>query len=222
MGTKRRIRALGLAGGAIAGAYHFAVRPWHRQWGATNDEATESLPGDDFVSDCDVSSTRGITIAAPARVVWPWLVQLGQSRGGFYSYERLETLFGLEIHNADRILPEYQRLDVGDEVRLGPPGSETPSFHVALVDPGRSLVLSAPGWETGESQATWTFVLHEVTPGATRLLVRFRGRSETLRERVMNRLFVEPVQFAMERKMLKGIRERAERARTSATEGQRR
>ncbi|AFK18207.1 hypothetical protein E6P09_05425 [Haloferax mediterranei ATCC 33500] len=222
MGTRRIIRALGLAGLGIASTYYLAIRPWHRRWGTTNDEAAGPLPGDDFVSDYDTSSTRAITIGAPARAVWPWLVQLGQGRGGFYSYERLENLFGLGIDNADRILSEYQHLDVGDEVRLGPPGANAPSFHVALVDPGRSLTLSAPGWETGESPAVWTFALHEVTPNTTRLIVRFRGRSETLRERVVNRLIIEPVQFAMERKMLKGVRERAERTRASATEGRRR
>ncbi|ELZ93126.1 MULTISPECIES: hypothetical protein [Haloferax] len=222
MGTRRLIRALGLAGIGVVGTYLLAVRPWHRRWGTTDDEATGWLPGDDFVAEADVSSTRAITITAPARAVWPWLVQLGQGRGGFYSYERLENLFGLQIHNADRILPQHQRLDVGDEIRLGPPGSGAPSFRVAFVDPERSLVLSAPGWETGESPATWTFALHEVAPGATRLVVRFRGRSETLRERAMNRLVVEPVQFAMERKMLKGIRSRAERARASPTGGRHR
>ncbi|KAB1186700.1 MULTISPECIES: hypothetical protein [Haloferax] len=226
MGTKRLLRAagraLGVAGVALSGAYLFALRPWHRRWGTTDTEAAGALPGDDFVGDADVVSTRAITIATPARAIWPWLVQLGQGRGGFYSYERLENLFGLQIHSADHILPSHQHLSVGDVIRLGPPGSNTPSFHVALVDPGRTLVLSAPGWETGASTATWTFALHEISPSATRLIVRFRGRSTSLRERVFNRLVVEPIQFAMERKMLKGIRKRAERARASPTEGRRR
>ncbi|KAB1197264.1 MULTISPECIES: hypothetical protein [Haloferax] len=226
MGTQRVLRALGRALGtvglALTGAYLLALRPWHRRWGATDAEATGTLPGDDFVGDADVVSTRAITIAASARAVWPWVVQLGQGRGGFYSYERLENLFGLQIHNADHILSEHQHLGVGDEIRLGPPGSNAPSFRVALIDPGRTLVLSAPGWETGSSEATWTFALHEVSPSATRLIVRFRGHSPSLGSRVVNRLVVEPVQFAMERKMLKGIRKRAERARASATEGRRR
>ncbi|WP_416838622.1 hypothetical protein [Haloferax sp. DFSO52] len=226
MGMKRLLRAigrvLGVVGVALTGAYLFALRPWHRQWGTTDGEATGALPGDDFVGDADVVSTRAITIAASARSVWPWLVKLGQGRGGFYSYERLENFFGLQIHDADNILSEHQHLGIGDEIRLGPPGSNAPSFHVALMDPGRTLVLSAPGWELGASTATWTFALHELSPGATRLVVRFRGQSPSLRARVVNRLVVEPVQFAMERKMLIGIRERAERARASATEGRRR
>lgn len=226
MGTKRILRAFGralaVAGVALAGAYLFALRPWHRRWGTTDTEATGALPGDDFVEDADVESTRAITIAAPARDVWPWVVQLGQGRGGFYSYERLENLLGLQIHDTRNILSDHQHLGVGDEVRLGPPGANVPSFRVAVIDPGRTLVLSAPGWETGGSNATWTFALHEVSPGATRLVVRFRGRSPSLRARLVNRLVVEPVQFAMERKMLKGIRQRAERARASATEGRRR
>ena len=226
MGTKRLLRAfgraLGTVGIALAGAYFFALRPWHRRWGTTDAEASSALPGDDFVEDADVESTRAITIATPARAVWPWLVQLGQGRGGFYSYERLENFFGLQTHTTDYVPSGHQHLSVGDVVRFGPPGSKFPSFRVALVDPGRTLVLSAPGWETGASEATWTFALHEITPGATRLVVRFRGRSPSLRARLVNRLVVEPVQFAMERKMLKGIRRRAERARASTTEGRRR
>ncbi|KAB1192447.1 hypothetical protein GJR96_02930 [Haloferax sp. MBLA0076] len=226
MGTKRLLRAsgraLGLVGVALTGVYLLALRPWHRRWGTTDTEATGALPGDDFVEDADVESTRAITIAAPSRAVWPWLVQLGQGRGGFYSYERLESFFGLQTHDADPTQPSHHHLRVGDAIRLGPLGTNALTFRVAVIDPGRSLVLSAPGWETGASPATWTFALHELSPGSTRLVVRFRGRSTTLRERLVNRLVVEPVQFAMERKMLKGIRKRAERARASATEGRRR
>ncbi|ELZ87623.1 hypothetical protein C453_04694 [Haloferax elongans ATCC BAA-1513] len=219
MGIERLSRALGIAGATLAGSYLLALRPWHRRWGTTDDEASETLPGDDFVDDADWQSTRAITIAAPARAVWPWLVQMGQGRSGFYSYERLESLFGLQIDTAGGNHANQQQLDIGDEVRLGPRGSGLPSFHVAVVNPGESLVLSAPGWETGESDATWTFALHEVAPGATRLVIRFRGRSETLYGRVMNRLVTEPIQFLMERKMLKGIRTRVERGRSAAMNG---
>lgn len=226
MGIKRLLRAfgraIGIAGLALTGVYYLALRPWHRRWGSTDAEATGALPGDDFVGAADVESTRAVTIATPARGVWPWLVRLGHGRGGFYSYERLENLLGLQRHDAGHILTEHQHLGVGDEIRLGPPGSNAPSYRVALVDPGRTLVLSAPGWEVGASEATWTFALHEITPDATRLVVRYRGHSPSLRARLVNRLLVEPIQFAMERKMLLGIRDRAERARASATEGRRR
>ncbi|WP_396610682.1 hypothetical protein ACH9L7_10630 [Haloferax sp. S1W] len=218
MGSKRLSRALGIAGATLAGSY-FALRPWHRHWGTTDEEATGSLPGDDFVEDADWQSTRAITIAAPARAVWPWLVQMGQDRSGFYSYERLENLFGVHLDSTDSIRTEHQHLDVGDEIRLGPFRSAAQSFRVAVVDPGKSLVLSAPGWETGESAATWTFALHEAAPGATRLVIRFRGRSGSLRERLVDRFFVEPIQFLMERKMLKSIRTRVERERSATMDG---
>src|SRR5664279_5588585 len=107
------------------------------RWGATDTEARGELPGDDLVPDPGLTSTRAITIAAAAADVWPWIVQLGQGRGGFYSYDALENLVGCQIHSADHVVPEWQSIAVGDEIRLHPEGG----LMVALVDPGRALVL---------------------------------------------------------------------------------
>src|SRR6266851_6379390 len=125
---------------AIAGAaaaYILLARPRHLRWGTTGQESGEPLPGDDLIADPDLTATRAITVRAPAGRIWPWIVQLGQGRGGFYSYDFLENLAGCDIHSADRIVPEWQDVGAGDEVRLAPQVGLT----VASVEPGRSLVL---------------------------------------------------------------------------------
>ena len=95
-------------------AYAKVVRPWHLRWGATDEEIDESYPGDAIVPRPQVASTRALTINAPVEDVWPWLVQIGQGRGGFYSYTWFENLFLTHMKNADRILPQFQRLEVGE------------------------------------------------------------------------------------------------------------
>ena len=175
------------------------------------------MPGDELVPEPDLQSTRAVTIDAPPAAVWPWLVQMGQGRGGLYSYDALENLVGLDIHSVDEILPEYQELALGDVVRLGKPGS--PSFGAVAIDPRRSLVLVSIDPHTGSpvptpvsrdmGGATWQWLLQAVDGGrATRLISRQRN-AHPASQRVMWRL-VEPVGFVMERRMLLGVRERAE------------
>ena len=141
-------------------------------------------------------------------VAWPWIAQLGQGRGGFYSYDFLENLAGCNIHSADRIVPAWQDVRVGDEVRLFPEGG----LLVAVADPPSGLVLhglAGVGPAAMPFDFSWAFVLHEATDGTTRLVVRERYRSANW----WVRLFVEPVavvSFAMSHKMLRGIRDRAE------------
>jgi hypothetical protein len=185
------------------------VRRWSADWGATTEELAAQLPGDEFV-ESDLTTTRAVTVYARAADVWPWIAQLGQGRGGFYSYDALENLAGCDIHSADRIVPEWQHIVVGAEVRLAPELALT----VAAVDPGWSLVLHG-GIPMGRSPApfdvTWAFVLREEPDGTTRLLSR--ERYEYLRW--WSGFVVEPVSlisFVMSRKMLRGIAERAEHA----------
>jgi hypothetical protein len=203
--------------GAVATGYVFLARSWHLRWGATEQESGASLSGDELLADPDLAATRGITIRAPAAKVWPWVVQLGQGRGGFYSYEALENLVGCDIHNADNIVPEWQRLEVGNEIKLYPGGG----LRVAALEPGRVLVLRGGGVpvETGAPpyDFTWAFVLKEQTDGTTRLLVRERY----CYKKRWAALLVEPVElvsFVMTQRMLRGIRERAERARSRSEE----
>jgi hypothetical protein len=190
------------AGAAALGAYAFAVRPWHLKWGASPVEVEMALPGDELVPEPQLNATHAITINAPAADVWAWLVQMGQTRGGFYSYTWLENLVGCHMQNADRIHPEWQELKVGDEVWLHP---KAPPLRVLKVVPERLIVL----------EKCWTFALRPVDERTTRLVIRGRGNYNpdfkcTLLNFLMWRVIFEPAHFIMERKMLLGIKERAE------------
>jgi hypothetical protein len=195
--------------GALAG-YVLAGRAWQLRWGATDEETTAVLPGDDVLPTPDLVATRAVTVNAPADAVWPWLVQLGQARGGFYTYDVLENLVGCQIHNANCIVPRWQHLAVGDEVRLHPEVALT----VVAMTAGRALVLRG-GVPMGDVPApydfTWAFVVEDRPDGSTRLVVRERYAYT----RRWARLLVEPVavvSFLMSQKMLRGIRDRAEKA----------
>jgi hypothetical protein len=204
----RRVVGAMAIGGAVV-AYILIARPRQLRWGATDEECNEPLSGDDLIVNADLSATRAITIGASADQIWPWIAQLGQGRGGLYSYDFLENLVGCDIHSADRIMPEWQNVVAGDEVRLAP----EVSLVVSSVEPGRSLVLRggipmgniAPPYDF-----TWAFALRDEPNRTTRLLVRERYAYT----RPWARLVVEPaeaVSFVMTQKMLRGIRDRAER-----------
>ena len=193
----------------VAAAYLLAGRRWQLRWGATDQELSARLPGDDLVADPHLVATRAITIRTRPGEVWPWVVQLGQNRGGFYSYDLLENLAGCRIHSSDRVLPGWQDVSVGDPVNLAPEVALT----AAIVDPPRAFVLSG-GIPMGETAPpydfSWSFVL-DGQDTATRLIVRERYRYT----RWWAPLLVEPtelVSFLMHQKMLRGIRDRAERA----------
>jgi hypothetical protein len=188
----------------------FLARPRLLRWGATDQEADGPLPGDELVPNADLVATRAITINASADQVWPWLAQLGQGRGGFYSYDFLENVIGADIHSAHRIVPELQEIAVGDEVLLGPEFG----YDVALVEQGRSLVLRG-GFPIESIEppydSTWAFALRAESDETTRLLVRERYAYK----RPWAPLIVEPTEalsFVMSQKMLRGIKARAEGA----------
>lgn len=227
MGTGRvkgTIRWLATIGAVAVPLYAFAIRPWHLKWGATEAEAGATLPGDELLPNPRLNATHAVTIEAPASAVWPWLVQIGQGRGGFYAYDWLENLFGLNIHSADRVVPEYQNLQVGDVISVMP-GGKGPK--VAILDPNRALVLYTgivntatmeevePGGPMPRSyfSTVWAFILEEVDEETTRLVERFRSTwNPTLSNTLFYRVMLEPAAFLMERKMLLGIKERAENA----------
>ena len=205
-----RPRYAGLAaiGGAKA-AWILLARPRYLRWGATDQECDEVLPGDDLILPADLAATRAITVRASIGQVWPWIAQLGQGRGGFYSYDFLENLVGCDIQSADRVVPEWQDIEVGGEVKLH---REVP-LRVAAVEPGRSLVLRG-GVPMGSSPPpydfTWAFALREQPDNTTRLLVRERYVYTRWWAPLLVEL-VEAVSFVMSQKMLRGIRDRAER-----------
>jgi hypothetical protein len=166
------------------------------------------LPGDDLIATPDLAATRAITVRASADQVWPWIAQLGQGRGGFYSYDFLENLVGCDIHSADHIIPGWQDIKIGDEVKLAP----AVGLDVVALEPGRSLVLRggvAMGAAPPPYDFTWAWVLRDEPDGTSRLLLRERYAYT----RPWARFLVEPaeaVSFVMSQKMLRGIRDRAE------------
>ena len=200
-------------------AYHaFAPwrREWRRRWGARPDEPDAALPGENLIPDPAWEFTHAVSIVADPAQVWPWIAQIGQGRGGFYSFERLENLLGCQITNTNVILPEYQALAAGDEIRLHP---TAPPLQVAEVVPGRSLVLrSAPGEDApGEDSAhavdsVWAFHVVPDGPGNSRLIERGKGQyGVSMVERLFfSPLLFEPIGFVMSREMLLAIKERAE------------
>lgn len=195
---RRPSRLVALTSGLV-GAYLVVGRPLMLHWGATCDELCKPLPGDHLVPDPGTQSTRAVTIEAPAEAVWPWLAQLGQDRAGFYSYAGLENLAGCRMHNADAIHPEWQTRELGEMVSLHPLNG----LPVARFEPGRVLALESWG----------AFVLEPHGPRCTRLIVR--GRIPRGLGALGNALLLEIPHFLMERKMLLGIKERAERAHTA-------
>ncbi len=199
------VAACGVGAAAAAGvATYPRWRRWCLTWGATDDEADGPLPGDDLLAEPSVVTTRAVRVDAPPEAIWPWLVQMGPGRGGAYTYDWIENFFGLGMHSADTILPEFQDLAVGDAQQLGDKG---PVLRVAVLDPEKALVL-----RSDDGSWVWAFAL--VPDGAsTRLISRNRiavpgGSAVT---RALYEYFMEPGSLVMERKMLLGIKQRAER-----------
>ncbi|MEN8114964.1 MAG: hypothetical protein ABFS21_11330 [Actinomycetota bacterium] len=188
-------------------------RRWRTQWGTLPEERSLPLPGDDLVPDPNWGYNHAVSIAAPPEVVWPWIAQIGQGRGGFYSFELLENMFGCRITNAETILGGHQTVAIGDEIRLHP---SVPALRVAVVEIGRALaLLGAPVESAVEENATlWAFHVLDDGPGRSRLVERGKTTHGTsLADRLsFSPLLVEPIGFVMSREMLLGIKERAEAA----------
>ncbi|RBY80803.1 SRPBCC family protein [Blastococcus sp. TF02A-26] len=206
------IRALAATAGTVALADQLLHAT--RDWGATRGEATRVLPGDELVPGSVEQTTLAVTVEAPPEAVWPWLVQIGRGRGGMYSYDRLENLIGLDIHSTDEIREEWQHLAPGDRVEVVPAGygpiPQGYSFPVAQVLPGRALVLRQAPPEHPWN-AVWSFHLVPHGPGRSRLLSRSIARRPSgIGLRLANRV-MEPVTLVMTRRMLHGIKHRAER-----------
>lgn len=176
-------------------------RRWHLRWGATPAEAGAAMPGDDLVPVSHFTATRAVTIKARPGDVWPWLAQVGYGRAGFYSYDLLDNL---GRPSAVAIMPQWQRADVGD---LAAPMASHPtpgtSFRVADAEPGARLVWAKP-------DSTWAWTLTPAGPGRTRLVTRLRQRYQPTPAGLLTIMLAEFGDFAMMRKMLLGIKSRAE------------
>ena len=210
-----------VVGAVVAGAGLYAARRFYRNWGTSKEECETPLPGDELVGKPAVQTTEGVWIDAPAAAVWPWLVQLGQDRGGLYSYAALENLIGLKYRNADRIHPEWQRLAVGDVVRLVPRGwmglRDGLALPVAQLIEGQSIVLRQEPPQF-PFDGVWSFHLQPRWEDRCRLLVRSRSRMRLPGE-VVGAELAGPVTSLMTRGMLLGIKRRAEQAWRSTGKG---
>ena len=185
---------------SLTALYRRVLRSLILNWGATDAEARGRLPGDELLEQADGVATRAITIDAPASAVWPWIAQIGPSpRGGAYTYDWIENLLGLNMHSANRVLPEYQHPQIGDTLGYG-----KNRMRFERVEPRRVLAT-----QSEDGNWVWSFVLDE-HDGQTRLISRNRFRLPTLAARV-GMVPMEPASLLMERKMLRGIKQRAER-----------
>lgn len=198
---------IGLAtlGTIASGVYLLFIRPWHLRWGATDEEVHRSLPGDDLVSHPILKATRAITIRARATEIWPWLVQMGYGRAGWYSYDWIDNA-GVHVN---RIIPELQHIKMGDIMPTAPDGG----FLVASIDPNHSLVLLI---RIPDLKISSTFVLSEIGEQQTRLIIRLLLTFKPSLGAILYYLLFEPGDFVMMRKELLGIKQRVEQVSQAA------
>lgn len=196
------------------------LRGMRSHWGLDEEEANRRYPGDDLLQSPTWGWTHAVEIDSPAERVWPWIAQVGQDKGGFYSYQWLENLAGCEIQNADRVHAEWTHPKVGDALKVHP---KAPAMRIAAVEPGRFLVAfsgtdqsaGAPPKGDPRVAVTWLFLLEPIGEGRCRFISRYRAAcGDRLADHLMfGPTLIEPVGFAMDRRMLLGVKERAEKAR---------
>jgi len=182
---------------AFVAFFYLVYRPWQLSWGATADEVARPMAGDELVSDPTFNATRAVTIDAPAERIWPWIVQIGYKRAGFYSWDILDND---GIPSAERILPGYQNLEIGDLVPLDD------EIDAAVVDmkPNEWLLLVFQS----DSTVTWAWALYKIDADRTRLVTRLRWRASS----VVSQFVLDAFEIIMMRKHLLGIKRRAEAA----------
>jgi hypothetical protein len=192
------------------------MRPWHMRWGATQAEVAGAMPGDEVVPRAQFNATRSITIDATPTDVWPWIAQLGYRRAGFYTYDQVDNA---GEPSADRIIDEYQDLKVGDEIPMWHESDGLSiAYEVDSFDAAEWMLWVHRPHEGQTPDSTWSWRLSRAAAGRTRLVTRMKQdyRWETPRLAVFNLVLMEFGDFAMERRMLKGIKVRAERPRTAS------
>jgi len=204
--------------GAALIVWHLVATPLigrrRLRWGTVGTEARDALPGDEFVSDPQWSYTLAVAIDASPQDVWPWIAQVGQGRGGFYSYQTLENIAGCSIVNTTDVLPAHQHPAVGDEIFLHP---AAPPMRVEIVDPPNVLVLVGSPADVGDEESwgmsTWQFIVERGPDGGGRLLTRGRfDHSPDWRSRLaFGRFPIEAISFVMSRRMMLEIKRLAER-----------
>jgi hypothetical protein len=213
-GILRVLRTGVLAVAATSAAYWLALRPRHLRWGASESDVTRRWPGDDLVVAPYTRAVRAVTVHAPVGDVWPWIMQVGRERGGFYSYTWLENLVGADIRNVDHLIPGLPDRRPGDTVWMAPAEKfgGTARMIVGRLIPERAMVLVPPGdaervLNGGHAEGAWSFVLDPVSEGTTRFVMV----SLASKPRLADLFFWEPAHFVMERKMMLTIKALAER-----------
>ncbi|MDO0972670.1 hypothetical protein [Mycolicibacterium frederiksbergense] len=206
MGKQRPALAALSAVVGLAACYRLHLRPWLYTWGARADEVAATLPGDELVHTAGPRTTRAVSVDASSADIWPWLAQIGEDRGGFYSYSLLERAVGADVHNADAIHPEWQHVHVGDTIWLARRYGPAARQMVAAVQRHSHLVLMSPAdfervRRGQKASGSWAFVLRQEI-GATRLLARGNGGAA-------GHFWFDIPHFVMEQKMLRGIARRA-------------
>lgn len=188
---------LGLALGLVL--YLRLFRPWQLRWGATDEEVRRTLPGDEMVERPTFDATRAITIAASPEQIWPWLLQVGVKRAGWYSYDLLDNL---ARPSAREIIPEFQGTRVGDIIAMSPDGKH--GVHVLALDLPRSMLWGTP------PDTSWLWFTEPGADGTTRLITRIRMQYRWRSPTIIFSLLVELFDIWMIRRMLLNVRERAE------------
>jgi hypothetical protein len=198
------LRALPILG-IGAGVYLQLIRPWQLRWGATDDEVRRTMPGDELVARPTFNATRAVTVQAPPSLIWPWIVQIGFGKAGWYSYDLLDN-FGRP--SAERIIPEFQHLQAGDLVPMyqGIGAPEGVGLRVKAIEPERWMLW----WDDKTHDMTWTWALYPIDQQRTRLVTRVRMRYRWTRPSILFSLLVEFADLVMMRKCLLGIKQRAE------------
>lgn len=181
--------------------FYTVYRPWQRHWGSTTEEVLRTMPGDELVEDPTFNATRAVTIDGRPDEIWPWIVQIGFKRAGFYSYDRLDND---GIPSSRRLLPEYRLLAVGDTIPL----SATAGAEVRVLQTNEFMLLVVADHEDQEKLWTWAWGLYELDSHRTRLVTRLRVRGS-----FGNTLMLDAFELIMMRKCLLGIRERVETQR---------
>ncbi len=203
-----------MLGGVVAvlgliGAYVLLIRPWHLTWGATDEEVRRPMPGDEIHASPSFNATRAVTIEAGPEHIWPWLVQMGYRRAGFYSYDRIDND---GVPSADHIISGYQNLKLGDRIPMAP----NAYAEVLEMDPHHSMLWVFRGdgqWE----DATWAWGLYQDDTHRTRLVSRLRVTYKWARPSIVPMLVTDVVELAMMRECLLGVKRRAEKLAREST-----
>ena len=204
----RTLIIAGALAGALAGGAAFVrvFRPWHQRWGATEDEVAAALPGDDLLPVAEFHPTRAITIAARPDEVWPWIVQIGYGKAGFYAYDLLDNL---GRPSAERVIPELQDPQVGDWIAMSPTVTDATAFRVTAFERNRWMLWSKP-------DSTWSWVLRPIDGEHTRLVCRIKAKYLWTKPIVLVSLvLLEFGDFFMNRRELLGIKRRSETLATA-------